>query len=935
MPISEAAQKFIDDSLALPDTWHVRESVPQAGVGPKRCVVIHPGAALRFISDRSLTIEVETLIVLEGGTLELSPANLGVKHEIIFRNTSWDDVLDPHRFGHGLLCFGTIRLHGTRKIPFYRALIPLVAGQTTLPWSALVLEGWLPGDRLVFPDSRRLTNSQRGANYRPQWEVSVLGQGTNLVAPLRFSHPGIDGLLDGLLPHVGNLTRNVVLRSEDSHGIRGRVMFFEKSNVDIEYTEFRSLGRSKIGHLDAGTENRPHEFPVEFHHLRTKPRFVGNSNWCELGGHDDGTGFVYEDDECRFKWPLVIHDTHYGTFTDNVIHNWAGAGIMLGGCNGRAMDANNQPTGPTRYWGGNETGNLVARNLIVGTRGYDNLRNNNADDGSAIWSFGWLSEISDNVIAGTGPYGIAAGIGINYFVRAGSHMVNSPDENLVFHAMDVARCSLAPCQGNEIYGCGRGFVIWYLGTSGSTTRMPDGTYGDLEYPYQPWSEVQNLKTWNCYETGVYLYPCHRVRFTNHVARNCTRGQQAGDYFVGDWEIIAPDIYCDQGIGDVMNYRNLLIQGGKIKATGQCVALQTLANPGSAVSAGRKRTRIVGTILESPGNKIGMWHTIHAGRTNLLAGDVVEVENFQGVDGDNFRVYYAQQKADYVIVQPPAGYPLPAGIAGLTNQQAWDQYSRAIAGAVAPAGAVTMSGIGGLVYREPVAPPEPVLSVTLAEPFTVTWEAARADVIIGYQVEGSGVGTLDWEIEQAPMGSLASMIGIPGRLTGINVPGAYTIRLTATAGNLTASDTTVVTVLPPVNQPPVVEAGPDQTIQWPANAVTLAGRVSDDSGLTTVEWSVEWYSHDLDYSGVTMPDWLVTSPVTMFSRPGTYKLRLTATDGTLGAFDTVTITVLPEPPPPVETVTVPKEDLRALIGRVESAEMALDGLTDKIRTWLGG
>ena len=63
-------------------------------------------------------------------------------------------------------------------------------------------------------------------------------------------------------------------------------------------------------------------------------------------------------------------------------------------------------------------------------------------------------------------------------------------------------------------------------------------------------------------------------------------------------------------------------------------------------------------------------------------------------------------------------------------------------------------------------------------------------------------------------------------------GTYILKLTASDGALSASDTVTITVnaAPPVNQPPVINAGPDQTITLPGGAL-LDGTVSDD-GLPT-------------------------------------------------------------------------------------------------------
>jgi hypothetical protein len=91
--------------------------------------------------------------------------------------------------------------------------------------------------------------------------------------------------------------------------------------------------------------------------------------------------------------------------------------------------------------------------------------------------------------------------------------------------------------------------------------------------------------------------------------------------------------------------------------------------------------------------------ISQGGANLIQTDQVFVYNFNGVSGDNFQVYYTQQAASFVIPQTgqyPAGYIVGAPSSGLTNQQAWAQLSIAIAGAVAPSSATTMSGIDGLI-----------------------------------------------------------------------------------------------------------------------------------------------------------------------------------------------------------------------------------------------
>jgi len=122
------------------------------------------------------------------------------------------------------------------------------------------------------------------------------------------------------------------------------------------------------------------------------------------------------------------------------------------------------------------------------------------------------------------------------------------------------------------------------------------------------------------------------------------------------------------------------------------------------------------------------------------------------------------------------------------------------------------------------------------------------------------------------------------------PGDYVLELKVSDGQLFSTDTLTITLIPR-NQPPTVEAGPDQEIELP-NSATLNGSVSDDAlprGATvTVNWSV--------VSGpgnVTFADANTATTTATFSAPGTYILKLTANDTEFTVEDQLTITVYPE------------------------------------------
>jgi hypothetical protein len=92
-----------------------------------------------------------------------------------------------------------------------------------------------------------------------------------------------------------------------------------------------------------------------------------------------------------------------------------------------------------------------------------------------------------------------------------------------------------------------------------------------------------------------------------------------------------------------------------------------------------------------------------------------------------------------------------------------------------------------------------------------------------------------------------------------------------------------------NQPPVVDAGTDQTIFLP-NDATLDGTVTDD-GLPNPPATVTTTWSKISGPGtVTFGDPSLVDTTATFSEPGTYVLRLTADDSALNQFDEVTIIV---------------------------------------------
>ena len=93
-----------------------------------------------------------------------------------------------------------------------------------------------------------------------------------------------------------------------------------------------------------------------------------------------------------------------------------------------------------------------------------------------------------------------------------------------------------------------------------------------------------------------------------------------------------------------------------------------------------------------------------------------------------------------------------------------------------------------------------------------------------------------------------------------------------------------------NGAPIVDAGPPQTIQWPANSTSLSGFVGDDGhpyppSTVTAVWSKLSGPGSVSFDNANQA---VTTAT--FSAPGAYVLQLVGNDSALQTLDTVAITL---------------------------------------------
>ncbi|HKR11221.1 MAG TPA: PKD domain-containing protein [Pyrinomonadaceae bacterium] len=182
--------------------------------------------------------------------------------------------------------------------------------------------------------------------------------------------------------------------------------------------------------------------------------------------------------------------------------------------------------------------------------------------------------------------------------------------------------------------------------------------------------------------------------------------------------------------------------------------------------------------------------------------------------------------------------------------------------------------------------------------------ANQTITLPSAAELSGTATDDG---QPPAGSLTvtwSRIAGPGTVSFANAnalstsatfsaPGVYILRLNADDTEYAASSDVTITVNPAAaNQPPTANAGADQTISLPDDTTDLNGVVTDDGlpagGTLSINWSKTSGPGNAAFANAN-------SAVTtvQFSEPGSYVLRLTASDGEYTVFDELVITVTPQ------------------------------------------
>ena len=777
-----------DSRVSIPQNMQVTYNVhSEAEID---CIEIAEQGELAWATNQDTRLRITVLQVLPHGTLTIGapghPVSPNHKAELIIRDVPLDvHGKDPSQYGNGLTVFGNITVHGA---PVDRAYVRL-ASESHLGQSTLQLEqapsGWKSGDRLIIPDTRQIPFRKKQKYLSQAEEPTVLtlaGSTLTLTAPLQFDHWGprnADGEVGpierGMLPHVGNLTRNVLIRSTrlaetsktnyclgadnvnnpSSCVTRGHTLFTRRATVDIRYASFEHLGRTTNESLNNtsvdgnGTPtsiglNQIGRYSLHMH------RVMGPVNTANTGYQFTLLGNVIEG---MLKWGLAVHDSHYGLIKDNIAYDGQGAAITTED--------------------GNESFNVFERNFVVHTKAGDQEQvlespkrggvfSNRRLFGTTrdgFWFSGMNNYVRDNVVANSPDFAYNYN---GYYLTPNQPIPNFRGANMETDSTIHVALPVLESARNEAYGA-TGQGLWATWSRGCCNV---GKYLEV-------SLFKNYRIWHVNHSGAEFYHESRNTLDGFILRNdvaVTAQSQGGSLrFNRGFHFSNKSYENGQTI-----FRNIDMQGfnvgvrlplrpeDKTEEPNVTVLENSFLKNYVNIEGGLPNIDLMETIIRnvrtetlnipaisgqpSQPTPIHMRyslsrHTVLVNRTGRT-----HVFDFNGIPGNNFDVYFEEQAPDYPIPPDPDfnGRLVGCPESGLTNQQCMDRHGVAVAGIVAPcleidgeascssararAAALGIQGlvfpIGGTVNQQPDAQISPN-NVSGEAPFRVNFSGANS------------------------------------------------------------------------------------------------------------------------------------------------------------------------------------------------------------------
>lgn len=347
---------------------------------------------LRVSRDYDTTFRFIDLIVFKGGELDMGTVDDPVLRDVDFivKDVPINLDLDPYQFGNGIINFGEWHAYGQTVDQSWINLVQDAKAGDTKIVLANVPTGWDVGDELLIPDTAQIAgNVRREATVRI---AAIAGNQITLDKPLDFEHLAVrdpNGNVR-LMPYVANVTRNIVIRSENPDGTRGHTVQLQQSEADVRYASFLGLGRTLASPLGnavvrsdgavAPGSNQVARYAWHWHHVHPDHNSLPLEH--PHGGHLVGN---YFDGSDVGKWGIVIHGTSDMHVASNITNRFTGAGIVTED--------------------GNEFRNVIEGNFATGSFGYGENVNSKQSmlqgipggEGAGFWFHSSENTIRNNV----------------------------------------------------------------------------------------------------------------------------------------------------------------------------------------------------------------------------------------------------------------------------------------------------------------------------------------------------------------------------------------------------------------------------------------------------------------------------------------------------------------------------------------------------------
>ncbi len=925
----------------------VRHDVVLTGDMNVWAIVVEAGGKLTF-ADQNITVRFLQFVVEEGASLTIgtegNPVNSRVR--LIVRalpiNTSDPNKssYDPGQFGHGLLGFGNVTMHGETKTSFMRLATAPRAGNSSLSLLNSVTN-WKSGDKVVIPDTRivalelgNLTFPNEGAvgiRTVDQTEVRTLSgsaaTSASLNSGLSFDHLGAvsaDGTQptnfggEPLNPHVGNLSRNISIESEDPNVVRGHTMFHHRANININGVAFTNLGRTRTVYLNSTTfdangnalsvgTNQIGRYPVHFHHLAgpnpaTDPQHQFRLENCAI--------------DTSPKWGVAIHGSSYGLIKNNVIYDCRGGGII--------------------FENGSEFRNRIERNFIVKIPGHD------GSDGDRVIEIRGDIQFRQGVAIGetTPDNDIIANVSADihegetvyqgFTIGGREGQSRLPVRKPLFRGADVNVAG----QFEEITGVHVPYGVHEGAEVYSSAKIALGAWQNHEagFEFIPSPLIKNFAAWNTggsfnaqgatifvdysvfHIDGAKLYGGRRVFFAhNPTGRDgmLFKDMAIHNFEVGfDYDNRPPITHTESAKSkptwefvnlDVVNVKSGIVLHNELQGP----------NPLGKIYTVLRNVKFRSTnSVPYAGVDFQLRYDPHSGPDNvggptIWTEFVTESYDHNGVPGVNKELFFPIQGPNipirkwcgtYTLFNGPEEFCFCPGLKSdgslHTNASCEAEFGPMSAAFRHAAtcedtdpsftnGLACNKAVGG--NSAPVVNAGPGQTVLFPNPVNLAGSHTDDGLPAG------GTITRRWVKIVGPGNVTFTAPTSAATSATFSQPGHYTLRYIVNDGNREGAANLVVLVSDPngSNEAPSVSAGEDRVTPFPA-AVNLSGSVSDDGmpaspGRLTILWTKESGMGSVIFENAASP---ITEAT--FSRPGSYILRLTATDGEKSTNDHVQV-----------------------------------------------